>query len=123
MVVIQVTLDLAETQALNVFDDVLFMGYGTGTTTPSEGDMILETQVYRGPLDSVTKDTVNNKYTYVGKIPITQGNGSAITEIGIFTAVTGGAMACRILSPVVITKTSDDELVYTLVLKVNAVNS
>ena len=123
MVALTLTLTLGSTGALDVFDDVTYMGFGTGTTEPSISDTTLETETLRVLLDSFTKDTVNNIYTFIGRIPITQLNSSTTTELGLFNAVTSGTMRCRILSPVAVTKTNDEEVLFTLVIKTLAVNT
>lgn len=122
MVVLQATIDIGNQVALDIFDNVTHMGFGTGTTTPTLADTVLETEVARTPLESMTKDVANNRYIFVGRLPLSQGNGEDISEIGLFTAGTGGTMPVRSLGHTNVTKTSDDELLYTLEVKVNTTN-
>ena len=123
MVAVTVTLELAETDALDTFDIVTHMGFGSGTTTPNAGDTTLQTELLRVSLESATKDSGNNKYTFIGRVPITQLNSSTINELGLFNASSSGTMACRILSPIAVTKTSDEEILFTIIVRVNAVNN
>ena len=116
-------LNIANTEALDVFDSVTHMAFGDDNTTPIEGNMALGNELLRVSLESSTKDTGTNSYTFVGRIPLPQLNSSTIREVGLFTASSGGTMACRILSPVDVTKTSDDEILYTIELKVNTINN
>lgn len=119
------TLNLGNTEALDQFDNVSYMAFGDGNTTPAVGDITMENELLRVaiPSENITKDTGNNTYTYTGRIPITQLNSSTIREVGLFEQSSGGTMAVRILSPVEVTKTSDDEILYTLRVKTNTKNN
>ena len=86
------------------------MGVGTGTTAPVLADSALGTALgARQPLTSATQST--NTVTYVGTFGTTISTG-AITEAGIFNALTSGTMLCRTTFPVV-NKEAGDSIVIT----------
>lgn len=122
MVALQLTLDVADSQALAAFDDVTHMAFGTGTTNPISSNTGLNTEVYRIALESSTKDTTNNQYTFVGRLPLPQANGSTIVEVGLFNSSSGGTMSVHILLPTSYVKTSDDEILVTIVIRVLSIN-
>jgi hypothetical protein len=84
------------------------IGFGTGTTTPSPSDTQLVAEVVRVARIDSTSST--NSVTVSGYIDATQGNGSTITESGVFDAASSGNMKCRKKFPLAITKTSDKEV-------------
>ena len=122
MVAVQATLTIADENALNSFDDVTHMAFGDSTSTPIDTQTTLGNEILRVVLESATKDTVAKTYTFVGRISLFDYNDDTVNEVGVFNASTGGDMACRILSPVAATKTDNDELVFTLLLKVDTIN-
>lgn len=105
-----------------------FMAVGTGSTAPTAADTTLDTEITPSSSNRTSSD---GGYTggsaYVSGTPdyfrgwstylfgFSQGNGN-LTEIGIFTAVTGGTMIMRQLLkdsggiPTTIVKTSDEQL-------------
>lgn len=69
------------------------MGIGTGTTAPAAANTALVTEV--GTRQSLTKSRSGNVVTNVATFGAGVGTG-AITEAGIFTAVTAGTLYSRI---------------------------
>lgn len=91
------------------------MGVGTGTTAAAAGDTALGTALgARVALDSTTITTTsvtNDSVQYVATFGAGVSTG-AITEAGIFNALTGGTMLCRTVFSV-INKGALDTLVIT----------
>lgn len=125
MVVVTYTLNIADTAALNQFDDVAYMAFGSNNTTPIVGNTTLGTELLRVKIlpENITKNTSENYYEFTAFIPITQLNSSTVREVGLFELSSGGTMAMRIISPVEITKTSSEEILYTIKIKINTKNS
>lgn len=75
---------------------VSHMAVGTGSTTQVIGDTALETELSRVALTSKTQGTggEENKVFYVGDWAPGVGTG-AITEAGMFNAVSGGTLITR----------------------------
>ncbi len=71
------------------------MAIGTGTTAETLNDTALQNEVYRAPFLSgfPAVDTVNHRVTYRSDFSITASYN--ISEIGLFTAATGGNMFNR----------------------------
>jgi hypothetical protein len=94
------------------------MGLGAGTTAAAAGDTALESALgSRIALDSTTIAGANNeKVVYVATFAAGAGTG-AVTETGIFNAVTSGDMLCRTVFAVV-NKAADDtmEITWTITL-------
>lgn len=92
------------------------MGVGTGTTSPVVGNTALETPLSaRIALTSSTQDA--NSVTYVGTFGAGVSTG-AITEAGIFNALTSGTMLCRTTFPVV-NKAAGDSIIITWVVTIS----
>ncbi|MEM2849046.1 MAG: hypothetical protein QXI36_02080, partial [Candidatus Bathyarchaeia archaeon] len=76
-----------------------YIAIGTGTTTPSETDTALVNEVDRKGMDtgypSVSGSTVTFQSTWTTSEP--SGQPYAITELGLFTASSGGTMLNRIV--------------------------
>lgn len=73
-----------------------YVGVGTGTTAAAEGDTDLETPVESratGTPSRVTTDDTNDTYQVVGTITMTSSR--SITEVGIFSAPSGGTLFSR----------------------------
>jgi len=72
-----------------------YMAIGTGTTAEALTDTSLQSEVYRVAFLSgyPSIDTVNHKVTYRAQFNITASYN--ITEIGLFTAATGGNLFSR----------------------------
>jgi hypothetical protein len=91
------------------------MGVGTGTTAAAAANTALGTALgARIVLDSTTLITVtatNDSVQYVATFGAGVSTG-AITEAGVFSALTGGTMLCRTVFPV-INKEALDTLVIT----------
>jgi len=111
--------------SLDVFDSVTHVafGYSTITSTPHPTDTGLQVEAYRRPIESKTKDLVENTYTFETRIPIPQLVSETITEIGLFDAASGGNMAARLLPGVVVSKTDSDEILITIRIKINSKNN
>lgn len=91
-----------------------YIGIGTGTTSPAVGNTALETPVgsrKQGTRSVVTTDIAND--TLRVEVMFNSGEGTgAITEAGLFDAVSAGAMFSRQVFGV-ITKASADSLQVT----------
>ncbi len=91
------------------------MGVGTGTTAAAAGNTALETALgARVALDSttlVTTTATDDSVQYVATFGAGTATG-AITEAGVFNALTSGTMLCRTVFPV-INKGALDTLVIT----------
>ena len=85
------------------------MGIGTGITAPAAGDTALQTEV--GTRQTINKSRNNNTLTSVATFAAGNGTG-AITEAGIFTAVTAGTLYSRVTFSV-INKGANDSLELT----------
>lgn len=74
-----------------------YIGVGTGTTAPANGDTALESPL--GSRKQGTKSTVTTTITddtYQVQVTFNAGESTgAITEAGLFDALTGGDMLCR----------------------------
>jgi hypothetical protein len=103
--------NLMISRLLGTTDGVMtHMGVGTGVTSPVIGNTGLETQLgARIALTSATQ--TSNTVTYVGTFNAGVSTG-AITEAGIFNALTSGTMLCRTTFPVV-NKAAGDSIVIT----------
>jgi len=106
--------NLMISRLLGTTDGVMtHMGVGTGTTSPVIANTALETALgARIALTSATQTT--NTVTYVGTFSAGVSTG-AITEAGIFNALTSGTMLCRTTFPVV-NKAAGDSIVITWVI-------
>lgn len=92
------------------------MGVGTGAISPAAGDTALGTALgARVALTSATP--TSNVITYVASFPAGVASG-AITEAGIFNALTAGTMLCRTTFPVV-NKAAGDSIVITWVVTIS----
>lgn len=91
------------------------MGVGTGTTAAAAGNTALETALgSRVTLDSttlVTTTATDDSVQYIATFGAGTATG-AITEAGVFNALTSGTMLCRTVFPV-INKGALDTLVIT----------
>ena len=111
MVITQDTLDNAKTKALEEFDDLIQMGFGTGTTVPTASDTTLETETNRKVFDEtpIKSDGVGT-YDFSGLLGLTEGNSNTISEIGLFNASSGGDMKLRNLLTIPVSKIDTIEL-------------
>ena len=122
MVATTITLNLGNTESLDVFDTVTHMAFGSGTTMPAETDTSLSSEQLRVSVFDVDKDAINNTYTFSGRVPITELNSVTINELGLFDASSSGNMACRIVLNTGLTKTSDEELIFIIIIKIDTIN-
>lgn len=97
------------------------MGLGSGTTAVAAGQTDLVSLLgSREPLDSATQSGTNNeKVVYVASFEPGDATG-AVTEAGIFNALTAGTMLCRTVFAVV-NKGVDDTLTVTWTITLAAV--
>jgi hypothetical protein len=97
------------------------MALGSSTTAAAAGQTDLVSILgAREALDSTTISGTNNeKVVYVASFEAGDATG-AVTEAGIFNALTGGDMLCRTVFPVV-NKQADDTLAITWTLTLSAV--
>jgi hypothetical protein len=70
-----------------------WMAIGTGSTAAAAGDTALGTEIDRNATTSITDSA--NVVTYVGNWAAGDGTNSAITEAGIFNAVSVGTLLAR----------------------------
>lgn len=85
-------------------------GYGTGTTAAAAADTALETQVARDTITQKIKDT--GKLTVKYYLSSANGNGSTLTEVGLFNAASSGTMYARAIHAA-IAKTSSISVTYS----------
>lgn len=97
------------------------MALGSGTTAAAAGQTdLISILGIREAIDSTTiAGTNNEKVVYVASFEAGKGTG-AVTEAGIFNALTAGDMLCRVVFPVV-NKQADDTLAITWTLTLSAV--
>jgi len=93
------------------------MALGSGTTAAAAGDTDLESILgSREALDSTT--VTDNAVAYVASFEAGDATG-AVTEAGIFNAVSGGSMLCRTVFSVV-NKAADDSMSITWTITISA---
>ena len=93
------------------------IGLGSGTTTPAAGDTDLQSILgTRQALSSSTAE--NNTVVYSVAFPAGVATG-AVTEAGIFNALSSGTMLCRTTFPVV-NKGADDTIAITWTITLSA---
>jgi len=93
------------------------MALGSGTTAAAAGDTDLESILgSREALDSTT--VTDNAVAYVASFEAGDATG-AVTEAGIFNAVSGGTMLCRTVFSVV-NKAADDTMSVTWTITISA---
>lgn len=97
---------LADTKT-TIVTNTTYIDFGTGTTTPTSGDTVMESSVLRKARQEYLE--LANAVIVSGFLGSSQGNGSDITELGGFDASSGGNMQFHNLITAV-TKTSDKEL-------------
>jgi len=120
MVVTKTIKDLIKSAALAEFDSMTHIGFGTGTTTPSENDSDLTTPVIRVALDETPiKSESSGTYDFSALLGLTEGNGNTLAETGLFSAVSGGTMSLKDLLSVTVAKTASIELSIGLRVNVN----
>lgn len=122
MTAVTITLDIGNTSSLNSFDNVTHISFGNSNTNPTETQTSLVNELLRVAITSKVKNTTLNTYTFIGRIPIFYLNSDTLYEIGLFDSDTGGNMAIRSVLSTGLTKTSNDELVFTLIIKTNTIN-
>lgn len=123
MVITNSTIAIGDEQSLDIFDSVSYVGFGDDSTTPSTGDTTLVNEILRVGNIVSTKDLGDDTYTIVARVPITQFNSNTVKELGLFEGSSGSTMGGRIVSPTEITKTSSDEIVFTIRVKVQTTNN
>jgi hypothetical protein len=96
-------------------DVMSHMAVGSGTTAAAVGDTTLGTELGRVSLTSTTVTT--NNVAYVATFPAGTGTG-AVTEAGLFSAVSAGTLLCRTVFSV-INKGAADTLGITWTVTVN----
>lgn len=85
------------------------MAIGSGTNDPAPGNTALQTSLGRVALTSTT--VTGNSVTYIASFAAGTGTG-AVTEAGIFNAVSAGTMLCR-TEFAVINKAAGDSMTIT----------
>ena len=93
------------------------MGLGSGTTAAAAGDTDLESILgSREALDSTT--VTNNTITFIASFEAGDATG-AVTEMGLFNALSGGTMLARVVFSVV-NKQADDTMTVTHSISISA---
>jgi hypothetical protein len=85
-------------------DVMSHMAIGTSSTAAANGDTALGSEAQRNALTSTT--VTDNEIAYVASFGAGEGTG-AITEAGLFNALSGGTMLCRTVFSVVNKGASD----------------
>jgi hypothetical protein len=86
---------------------ISYVAVGTGTSTPLANNTTLETEVFRGTIDSQTSSAGVSKNAIL--IGFSEANGNTLTEVGAFSGsasgtVDTGTLMSRALFPVAIVK-------------------
>jgi len=100
-----------------IIDDFNYIGIGTGTTAATESDTALETELLRLARFGYDEDV--NSVTVNAFLSATQGNGSALTEVGTFKEASAGDMYSRDVDTV-INKTQFIEVWYEITAEYDA---
>jgi hypothetical protein len=108
--------NIAARMAGNTVAVMSHMAIGTGNTAAVVGDTTLETELARVALTVAGGTPSSNTVTYSASYPAGTGTG-ALTEAGIFNAVSSGTMLCRTVFPV-INKQAADSIVITWVISI-----
>lgn len=93
------------------------MEVGTGTTAAAAGDSTLETAIAGSRVTLTSTTVTSNAIEYVGDFPAGTGTG-AVTEAGVFNALSAGTLLCRTVFSVV-NKGADDTLKITWTVTVS----
>ena len=97
--------------------------FGTGTTTASSTQTALVSEQYRSLIVSSVKTVASGIYDIELRLPITQMNTQTLTELGLFNASSGGTMYGRMVLNSSISKSSDDEYVFSVRIKILTSNN
>lgn len=103
-------------------DPINYMAVGTGSAAAGATDTTLGTEVSRKEVGSktiVTSTFVGDSYQFKTTFEPGEGTG-ALTEIGLFTAASGGVMTSRSVFPV-INKDADSALAFTWTYRIGGV--
>jgi hypothetical protein len=96
--------------------EVTHVGIGTGTTAATPADTALEAQVLRLPYTSrIPASPTEVRYKLF--LSASVGNGNTFSEIGLFTAETGGNMIARSTGFTPVEKTSLVTITFTHILR------
>lgn len=90
-----------------ISDDFTHIDFGTGTTTPTISDSVMENSIVRNARQDIS--ILSDSVVVSGFLGSGQANGEDISEIGAFDAGSGGNMQDHSLITAV-TKTSSKEL-------------
>ena len=123
MVITTTTLNKGNEESMDIFDVITHFAFGTDNTTPQVSDLTLGGEVYRGVVFTSVKDLGDYTYELEGRLPITEGNGVTINEVGVFDAASSGNMGGRVVLPTGFAKTSDDEYLIKIRIKATAINN
>ncbi len=117
-------LDVIKEAALDAFDNMAYMAWGSGTTQDQVSDTTLETEGFRNLFNTTSVKNIGaGTYLFEGRIPIPQFNGPTAAEVGIFVDAIGGDMGIRELFPNTFVKTDNDEIIVQLQILVEEVNA
>lgn len=107
---------------LNLFDAYSYMAWGDGTAAEAPTDTTLDNEIIRKLFDEPsTKNIGAGTYSFKGRLSLSEANGTTLSEIGIFDAVSGGKMPIRKLLPVPKAKTSDIEIAARLKVTITVI--
>jgi len=118
MAVTNTILNNIRTVVLNEFDIITHVGVGDSATPESSADLTLGNETYREPVIDKVKDTNLGTYLFSLQLGLTEANGTNLSELGLFDALTLGNMPVRKLFPNPLLKTSDKEVWVDIELKV-----
>lgn len=117
-------LDVILEAALDAFDGMMYMAWGTGTTADSIADTTLETEGFRNLFNTTSVKNIGaGTYLFEGRIPLPQFNGLTISEVGIFDSASNGIMGARELFSPTFVKTDDDEIIVQMQILVEVANT
>ena len=108
--------NIAARMAGNTVAVMSHMAIGTGNTAAVVGDTTLDTELSRVALTVAGGTPSSNTVTYSATYPAGTGTG-ALTEAGVFNAVSSGTMLCRTVFPV-INKQAADSITITWVISI-----
>ena len=100
--------DIRDNSKTRIQTDFTHSAVGTGSTAPTAGDTVLETEVFRDAIDEFDS-APSNTVTAQLRILTTEANGNSLAETGWFNQNSGGTMWTR-NTFTAITKTSDIQL-------------
>jgi hypothetical protein len=108
--------------ATNKMDDFPYIAIGDGDNPFNPNDTALNNELLRKPITNVVKNVNTGFHSGELQISLVELNGFDLSELGLFTADTGGDMGIRVLTELPLTKTSDMEIVFSVETEISAIN-